>query len=104
MAGKRTVIAHNVVRHNQVGIYAAEAAFLWRNVAVDNGYFGMALQDGLFRLTHDRVRGGHGGVAVIAASADAVAVLRHVTIRRTAGAAVQRIECCGFTARTIGWP
>lgn len=104
VAGKRTVISRNVVRHNQVGIYAAEAASIWRNVAVDNGYFGMALQDGFFRLTHDRVSGGHGGVAVIAAFADTVAVLRHITITRTAGAPVQRIACCGFTARTIGWP
>ena len=42
--------------------------------------------------------GGVGGVAVIAAFADATAVLRHVGIIGTSGPAVREFECCGFFA------
>ena len=62
----------------------------------------MALQDGSITAKHDRISGGAGGVAVIAAFADTLAVLDHVKIAGTSGLPVQEFECCGFTATTIG--
>ena len=103
-AQEKTVISRNRVYRNQVGIYVADSARLSHNTLVDNSYFGLALQDGLLTSSHDRVLGGVGGVAVIAASADTRAVLDHVKIARTSGAPVQKFECCGFTATTIVWP
>lgn len=96
--GAGTVIAHNVLVGNQVGIYVADAADVHHNLLVGNDYFGVALQDGSFELRDNLVTGGTGGVAVIAAAADTTAVIRRVTIVGTSGPAVQEFECCGFTA------
>jgi hypothetical protein len=103
-AEQKTVISHNRIHDNQVGIYVAQLAELSHNTLDDNSYFGLALQDGSLNVSHDRISGGTGGVAVIAASANTQAVLDHVKITGTSGAPVQKFECCGFTATTIGWP
>jgi len=101
--GVGTVISHNLLHDNQVGIYVFDAAEISRNILLDNHYFGAALQDGSFTMRGDRIRGGVGGVAAIAAFADTVATLDNVRIAATSGAALQEFECCGFTA-TIGGP
>ena len=101
-AAGTTVISHNLLFGNQVGMYLFESAQISHNILWNNSYFGMALQDGSFTARHDRISGGAGGVAVIAAFADTLAVLDHVKIARTSGPPVQEFECCGFTATTIG--
>jgi Right handed beta helix region len=102
--GQGTVISDNLVFGNQIGIYASDTAVLDRNILLNNSYFGLALQDGSFRVSHDSIFGGTGGVAVIASSVDTQAVLDHVKIAGTSGAPVQKFECCGFTATTAGGP
>jgi nitrous oxidase accessory protein NosD len=97
-------IDHNRIFGNQVGVYAAEAAELSHNELLNNSYFGLALQDGSLTSSHDQILGGLGGVAVIAASADTTATLDHINISKNSGPAVQKFECCGFTATTIGGP
>lgn len=97
-------IDHNRIFGNQVGVYVAEAAELSHNELLNNSYFGLALQDGSLRSSHDRILGGSGGVAVIAAFADTIATLDHIKISTTSGPAVQEFECCGFSATTIGGP
>ena len=92
------VIANNVLIRNQVGIYVDDTAEIRNNVLWDNDYFGIALQDGSFSVKGDYIRGGEGGVAVIAAFADSDADLRDVRISHTAGQRIQTFECCGFTA------
>jgi nitrous oxidase accessory protein NosD len=99
--GEGTVISHNLVYDNQVGIYVGGAAALDHNTLSNNSYFGLALQDGSFTASHDSISGGTGGVAVIASFVDTLAVLDHVKIARTSGAPVQEFECCGFTATAI---
>ena len=100
--GPGTVISNNVLHGNQVGIYVVDTAEISQNVIVDNHYFGMALQDGSFKVSHDEISGGYGAIAVIAAFADAQAVLDHEKIGATAGAPVQTFQCCGFTATVVG--
>jgi hypothetical protein len=102
--GVGTVISRNLLSGNQIGIYVADAAAISDNILVDNHYFGIALQDGVFTVRNDRIRGGVGGVAAIAAFADTTAVLNNVKIAATSGARVQEFECCGFTATTIDRP
>ena len=100
--GAGTVISQNLLFGNQVGIYVGDTATLSRNLLLGNDYFGIALQDGSFTSSQDRIVGGVGGVAVIAAFADALATLDKVKISGTSGAPVQTFECCGFTATVIG--
>jgi len=102
--GPGTVIFNNVLNGNQVGIYAVDTAEISHNVIVDNHYFGMALQDGSFEVSHDEISGGYGAIAVIAAFADTQAVLDHERIGATSAAAVQTFQCCGFTATVVGGP
>lgn len=99
-----TVISQNVLYGNQVGIYVADVAEISHNVLANNDYFGIALQDGSFTVSHDRIWGGAGGIAAIAAFADTKVVLNQVKIDGTSGAPVQEFECCGFTATVIGGP
>jgi hypothetical protein len=100
--GPGVVITKNLLYGNQVGIYAFDTAQISHNTITDNHYFGMALQDGPFTASHDKISGGVGGVAVIAAFADTTAVLDKVKITGTSGAPVQKFECCGFTATITG--
>ena len=100
--GPETVISHNLLYDNQVGIYVFDAAEISGNLLLNNHYFGMALQDGSFTAQNDRIRGGVGGVAVIASAVDTVAALQNVRITATSGPPVQKFECCGFTATISG--
>lgn len=102
--GPGTAISNNVLHGNQVGIYVGDTAEIGHNVIVDNHYFGMALQDGSFAVSHDEISGGYGAIAVIAAFADAQAVLDHERIGATSAAPVQKFQCCGFTATVVGGP
>jgi hypothetical protein len=99
--GPGTVITQNLLYGNQVGIYAVDTAQISHNTFADNHYFGMPLQDGSFTASHDKISGGVGGVAVIAAFADTEAILDKVKIAGTSGTPVQKFECCGFTATVI---
>ena len=96
--GPDTVITHNVLFDNQVGIYIGEGVRTGHNRILQSHFFGLALQDGHFAPNGDVIRGGYGGVAVIAAFADASADLDRVRIESTTGPRVQLFECCGFTA------
>ena len=96
--GPGTVIEGNVIFRNQVGIYVGEEAQIANNLLSNNDYFGIALQDGTFTLHGDRISGGHGGVAVVAASVDTHADLGDVVIQQISGPSFQLFECCGFTA------
>lgn len=100
--GAGTVISHDLLLGNQVGIYVGESAELSHNALVNNDYFGIAFQDGSFTSSKDLIVGGVAGVAVIAAFADTTAILDKVKIAGTSGAPVQTFECCGFTATVIG--
>jgi hypothetical protein len=96
--GPGTVVTRNVLHGNHVGIYALDRGEFDDNVMWDNNFFDMALQDGSFTATGDRLAGPGGGVAVIASEVDTDATLTNVRFRGTAGAPVQSFECCGFTA------
>ena len=98
VGGEGTVITQNTLYDNQVGIYGVDSAMISRNVLTNNHYFGIALQDGSFTVSNDQITGGEGGVAVIAASHNTEAVLDRVSIAQTAGAPVQKFECCGYNA------
>lgn len=99
--GPGTLISHNLLFNNQVGIYVGESADLKNNLLVNNDYFGLALQDGTFTSKKDEITGGQGGVAVIAAFVDTTATLKNIKIAGTSGPPVQEFECCGFTATAI---
>ncbi|MGW1763989.1 right-handed parallel beta-helix repeat-containing protein [Streptomyces sp. NPDC002073] len=102
--GTGTVITKNRLTGNQLGIYAFDTAEISHNHLVDNTYFGMALQDGSFTATKDTIRGGTGGVAVVASAVNTTARLNRVRIGKTSGAAIQKFECCGFTATVTSKP
>jgi nitrous oxidase accessory protein NosD len=55
-------------------------------------------------VEHSKIRGGGGGVWVIADSADSTVVLDRVKLSGLAGPAVGEVECCGFTATVTGAP
>ncbi|MFF3457984.1 nitrous oxide reductase family maturation protein NosD [Streptomyces sp. NPDC002730] len=94
-----TVVQHNSLVGNQVGIYAVGGSIdIGRNDIVRSSFVGMALQDGQFTVRKDRIEGGVHGVAVVASSVDTNALLDGVRIKRTSGAPVQTFQCCGFTA------
>jgi hypothetical protein len=94
-----TVVQHNRIVGNHVGIYAAGGAIDIRHNDIQrNSFVGIALQDGSFTVRKDRIKGGVHGVAVVAESVDTNAVLHGVRITRTSGAPVRTFECCGFTA------
>ncbi|MCP3754006.1 nitrous oxide reductase family maturation protein NosD [Streptomyces sp. TBY4] len=94
-----TVLEHNRITGNQVGIYVAGTGLtIGNNDLRRNSYIGIALQDGSFTLRKDRITGGTHGVAVIAATTDTDAVLDGVKITQTSGTPVRTFECCGFTA------
>ena len=96
--GPGTVITHNVLSGNQVGIYAFDGAELSHNTFVDNDYFGLLVDGGSVTSSHDRISGGFGGVWVVAAFADTTVVLDKLKVSGTSAAPIQTLECCGFSA------
>ncbi|MCX5009467.1 right-handed parallel beta-helix repeat-containing protein [Streptomyces sp. NBC_00555] len=94
-----TVVQHNRIIGNQVGIYVAGKEIdIAHNDLQRNSYVGIALQDGSFTVRKDRIKGGVHGVVVIASAVHTNAVLEGVKITQTSDAPVQTFECCGFTA------
>ncbi|WP_405959058.1 right-handed parallel beta-helix repeat-containing protein [Streptomyces sp. NBC_00868] len=94
-----TVVRHNRLIGNQVGIYVAGNEIdVAHNDIQRSSFVGIALQDGTFTVRKDRIKGGVHGVAVIASVVDTNAVLEGVKITQTSGAPVQTFECCGVTA------
>ncbi len=99
--GPGTVITGNVLYGNQVGIYAYDGADISHNTLFDNQFFGLLLDSGSVSVDHDKISGGVGGVWVVAAFADTTALLTKLKISGTSGEAVQKFECCGFTATIV---
>jgi hypothetical protein len=102
--GPGTVVTHNLVFGNQIGLFLGESDEISHNWMVDNDYFGLGLFNGTFLIEHSKIRGGGGGVWVIADSADSTVVLDRVKLSGLAGPAVGEVECCGFTATVTGAP
>jgi hypothetical protein len=103
-AGVGTVIAHNNVSDNDIGIYlvgAPECCRVGHNDLTNNRFFGLVIQDGSNAASHDRIEGGNVGVGVVADTVDTVGTLRHEEITGTSVAPVQEISCCGFKATAI---
>lgn len=102
--GPGTVVTHNLVFENQIGLYLSEVDELSHNVMVDNDFFGIGLvgfADDPFVVTGGSITGGGGGVWVIAAFADMTVVLKKLAFSGLSGPAVEELECCGFSATVI---
>lgn len=65
---------------------------------VDNEFFGWGLFDGTFLIEGAQIKGGGGGVWLIAQGANTNVLLRNVTFTKLSGPETQKVECCGFTA------
>ncbi|MCJ0874762.1 nitrous oxide reductase family maturation protein NosD [Streptomyces sp. AP-93] len=104
LANTGVAVTKNRLTGNQLGIYAFGTVETSHNTLIDNDYFGMALQDGTFDAVKDTIRGGGGGVAVIASAIDTTARLNRVKITKTSGDPIQKFECCGFTATVTTKP
>ncbi|MGW4393030.1 right-handed parallel beta-helix repeat-containing protein [Streptomyces sp. NPDC004685] len=104
LANTGVVVTKNRLIGNQLGVYAFGTVETSHNTLIHNKYFGMALQDGTFTAVKDTIRGGVGGVAVIASAIDTTARLDHVKITKTSGDPTQKFECCGFTATVTTKP
>jgi hypothetical protein len=102
--GPGTVVSHNVVFDNQIGLFLGEADEISNNQMLDNDYFNLAMFDGTFVIENSQIKGGGGGVWVIAQGADTHVTLDHVNIVKVSGPAVQDLECCGFTATVTTIP
>lgn len=102
--GPGTVVTHNIVFENQIGLFLGEADEISHNRMVDNDYFGLGLFYGTFVIDGAQISGGGGGVWVIADAADTTVALHNVTFSRLSGPAVEELECCGFAATVTGGP
>ena len=105
--GPGTVITHNLVSGNQIGLYLSEVDELSHNVMRDNEYFGLGLvgfTDGAFTVKGGEITGGDGGVWVVAAFVDTTVVLKNVAFSGQSGPAVEVLEDGGFTATVTGGP
>ena len=105
--GPGTVISHNRLVGNQIGLFLSEVDEIAHNVMVDNDYFGLALvgvDDGLFEVTGGEVTGGGGGLWVTAVLTDMTVVLNNVSFTGLSGPAVEILEDGGFTGTVSGGP
>lgn len=105
--GPGTVITHNLVFGNQIGLYLSEVDELSQNVMRDNEYFGLGLAgftDGSFTVDGGEITGGDGGMWVVAVFVDTTVVLNNVRFSGQSGPAVEILEDGGFTATVIGGP
>ncbi|MFJ8208964.1 right-handed parallel beta-helix repeat-containing protein [Streptomyces sp. NPDC096033] len=103
-ANTGVVVSGNRLVGNQLGIYGLGTMETSHNTIIDSGYFGMALQDGTFTAVKDTIRGGAGGVAVVASAVDTTARLKRVKITKVSGDPTRTFECCGFTATVTTEP
>lgn len=105
--GPGTVITHNLLVGNQIGLYLSEVDEISHNVIADSDYFAIGLVgfgNAPFVVKGGAVTGGLNGVWVVAAFADMTLVLKNVGFSGLAGNAVEELECCGFTATVTGAP
>jgi hypothetical protein len=105
--GPGTVISHNRLVGNQIGMFLSEVDEISQNVMVDNDYFGLALvgvADGSFAIDGGEISGGGGGVWVTAVLADMTVVLNKVTFSDLSGPPVEILEDGGYTATVVGGP
>ena len=102
--GPGTVVSHNVVFGNQLGLFLGEADEISHNTMEDNDFFGLAVGDGTFLIDHAQIKGGGGGVWVIADAAETNVRLKDVKFVGISGPKVQKLECCGFTATVTTAP
>jgi hypothetical protein len=106
-SGPGTVISHNLLVGNQMGLFISEVDELAHNTIVDSDYFGIGLvgvTDGLFTIEGAEIAGGAGGIWVTAVLVDMTVVLRKVTFTGLSGSDVEILEDGGFTATVIGGP
>ena len=105
--GPGTVISHNLLIGNQLGMFLSEVDEISQNVMIDNDYFGLGLVgvgDGRFRIDGGQITGSGGGVWVAAVLADMAVVLNKVDFSGLSGSAVEILEDGGFTATVTGAP
>ena len=105
--GPGTVVSHNLLTGNQMGMFLAECDEIADNVMVDNDYFGLGLfgvNDGAFAIEGGEIVGGGGGVWVTAVFVDMVVLLKKVSFSGLSGPTVEVLEDGGFTGTVIGEP
>jgi hypothetical protein len=105
-AGAGSVIAHNDVFDNDIGIAVggnSGCCQIHHHKLEDNRFFGITLVDGEHTSAHDKIVGGNVGIAVIALSVDTVGTLVHDKIVDTT-TPLQELACCGFTADIVTIP
>ena len=105
--GPGTVISHNLLRGNQIGLFLSECDEIAHNVLVDNEYFGLALVgvgDGEFTIEGAEIIGGGGGLWVTAVLVDMTVVLNKVSFAGLSGPPVEILEDGGFTGTVIEKP
>src|SRR5262249_15350592 len=105
--GPGTVITHNLLVGNQIGLYLSEVDAISQNTMVDNDYFGLGLvgvDTGSFTIDGGEIKGGGGGVWVTAVFVDMTVVLNKVGFSGLSGPAVQILEDGGFHGTVIGGP
>ena len=105
--GPGTVITHNRLVGNQLGMFLSEVDEISQNVMIDNDYYGLGLVgvgDGRFRIDGGQITGSGGGVWVTAVLADMTVILNKVDFSGLSGSAVEILEDGGFTATVTGAP
>jgi hypothetical protein len=105
--GPGTVISHNRLVGNQIGLFLSEVDAISQNVMVDNDYFGLALvgvDTGLFTVDGGEITGGGGGLWVTAVIVDMTVRLNKVAFSGQSGPAVEILEDGGFHGTVIGGP
>jgi nitrous oxidase accessory protein NosD len=105
--GPGTIISHNLLVGNQMGMFLSEVDEISQNVMVDNEYYGLGLvgvDSGSFTVDGGEIRGGAGGIWVTAVLVDMTVVLNQVTFSGLSGPAVDILEDGGFMATVIGGP
>ena len=105
--GPGTVITHNRLINNQVGMFLAEADEISENIMLDSEFFGLALvgvDDGAFTIKGGQVRGGAGGVWLTPVAMDMTVLLRNVKLLDLSGPAIQVLQGVPFKATVIKRP
>lgn len=105
--GPGTVITHNRLVGNQIGMFLSEVDEISQNVMVDNDYFGLGLvgvDTGAFTVNGGQITGTGGGVWVTAVLVDMTVRLNRVDFSGLSGTPVEILEDGGFHATVIGGP
>ena len=105
--GPGTVITHNRLINNQVGMFLAEADEISENVMLDSDFFGLALVgvgDGAFTVRGGQIRGAAGGVWLTPVAVDMTVLLRNVKLLDLSGPSIQVLQGAPFKATVIRRP